>query len=261
MPHSYEEIQRVTVELLREPGSTRITQYLGLKSAVADAFVKMEETVTVSSNREDEELFREIFWDLFRQGVITLGSNESNPEFPFFKISSFGRRLLENPGVYFFHDVSSYERVITESIPDVDELTLLYLKEAMQAFRSGCILSSSVMLGVATEHTFLKLLEEIENNPHYNSTYRNVFTEKTILRKFNKFRRILEQEQEDIPQSIKEDLETNLAGILSIIRNFRNDSGHPTGNIISREQCYILLNLFIPYCKKVYKLIEHFQSE
>jgi hypothetical protein len=41
-----------------------------------------------------------------------------------------------------------------------------------------------------------------------------------------------------------------------VIRNFRNQAGHPTGTIISREQAYILLQLFIPYAKKLYQLKE-----
>jgi hypothetical protein len=50
------------------------------------------------------------------------------------------------------------------------------------------------------------------------------------------------------------------SGILSIIRNFRNDSGHPSGKIIEREQAYILLQLFIPYCKKMYQMKDYFSA-
>jgi len=57
---------------------------------------------------------------------------------------------------------------------------------------------------------------------------------------------------------VKEDLDTNFSGILSIIRNFRNQSGHPSGKIIDREQAYILLQLFPPYCKKMYQLMDFY---
>jgi len=91
--------------------------------------------------------------------------------------------------------------------------------------------------------------------------YKKAFKERSILRQFNKFRNILEQKEKTLPTEIKEDLDTNLSGILSIIRNFRNESGHPTGKLISREQCYILLNLFIHYCKKAYQLIQYFDKK
>jgi hypothetical protein len=139
-------------------------------------------------------------------------------------------------------------------------VTLIYLKEAMQAFRSGCILSSTVMLGVGTEHTFLLLLETIESNPTYQKTYSSVFKERTILQKLNKFRNVLEQNMKGIPPEIKEDLDTHFAGILSVIRAFRNQSGHPTGKIMDREQTFVLLHLFIPYCKKLYQLMEFFRA-
>ncbi len=63
-----------------------------------------------------------------------------------------------------------------------------------------------------------------------------------------------------MPSAVKEDLDTNFMGITSVIRNFRNDSGHPTGRIIGREQCYALLQLFVPYCKKMYELIDVFEG-
>jgi transcriptional regulator of heat shock response len=129
----------------------------------------------------------------------------------------------------------------------------------MQAFLGGCLLSSSVMLGVATEHSFLKLLETIEVNPASLEIYQNAFNQRTILQKFNKFKNILEQNAATLPANIKEDLDTNLGGILSMIRTFRNESGHPSGKIITREQAYVLLQLFIPCCKKIYELIEYFR--
>jgi hypothetical protein len=114
------------------------------------------------------------------------------------------------------------------------------------------------MLGVATEHTFLLLLETIAQNPSHSGTFANVEKQRTILQKVNKFKKNLDQQQKQLPSDIKEDLDTNFAGILSIIRNFRNQSGHPTGKIIDREQAYILLQLFIPYCKKMYQLMDYF---
>ena len=115
------------------------------------------------------------------------------------------------------------------------------------------------MLGVATEHVFMTLLETIEEHLGESETYRNVFNQCGILRKFNKFGNILEQNQSSLDSEVKEDLDTHLSSILSVIRVFRNESGHPTGKIIGREQCYVLLNLFIPYCSKVYQLINHFK--
>ena len=272
MDHSYEEIRDVAIDLLagREKGTYDLNQYEHLLVGIADVFQKRDGQVQQQGARpwsgqsgsqlshKDREHFLEIFWGLFREGFITLGLNDSNREFPFFRISSFGARLLEQKGAYFFHDVFTFEKVLRTEIPKIDETTMIYLKESMQSFRSGCILASTVMLGVATEHTFLKLIEQIDSNPAHSSTYVGVSQQRMILQKVNKFKNILDQESRTLPTEIKEDLDTHFAGILSIIRNFRNQSGHPSGKIIDREQAYILLQLFVPYCKKMYKLIDHF---
>ena len=266
MNHTYEEIRNATLDILagRETSSYDSSQYSHLLIGVAEVFQRREGTRpaqhSILSSGEgrlsapDAELFLEVFWDLFRHGIITLGCNDSNREFPFFRVSSFGRRILEEHQAYFFHDVSSYTKLLTDAVPNLDPVTLLYLQESMQAFKAGCLLSSSVMLGVAAEHTFLLLIEAIEQNPTHSSTFAAVSKLRMILPKLNKFKSILDQQLTSLPAEIKEDLDTHFAGIMSIIRNFRNQSGHPSGHLIDREQAYILLQLFVPYCKKMYQL-------
>ncbi len=263
MDHSYEEIRSTTLDLLagREKASYDLNQYQHLLIGVAGVFLKRETGnvhVNATLSHADSEKFLEVFWGLFREGIITLGFNDSNRDFPFCRVSEFGKRLLDGGQAYFFHDVSSYEKIIKTQIPNIDDVTLVYVKEAMQAFKTGCILSSSVMLGVATEHAFLLLMEKITQNPSYAPIFDKVSKERTILAKVNKFKNILEQNMQSLPSEIKEDIDTHFAGILSIIRNFRNQSGHPTGNIIEREQAYILLQLFVPYCKKMYQLMMYY---
>ena len=266
--HTYEEIRDLVLNILSgREGSLGSPQYDGLKSAVSWAFEEREGRSPVygvagyqpSLSRNDSNLLLEVFWGLFREGIITLGADDSNRQFPWFRLSEFGKRLADSQEPYFFHDVSSYETVIRTEVPEIDDVTLLYLKEAMQDFKSGCLLSASVMLGVAAEHTFSKLLEAIESNGTYFATFKNVYERRSMLRKLNKFKNILVQNQGILPASVKEDLDTNFIGITALIRNFRNDSGHPTGKIIGREQCYVNLQLFVPYCKKMYELIGVFE--
>ena len=271
MPHSYEELRLAAFDVLSGRVSTGYdpSQYRHLVIGVAKALedrVKPSDSAhysRVSSDdprleSEDADMFLEIFWDLFREGVITLGLDDSNPEFPWFRLTTLGKRIVAGEDSYFVHDVSGYEKRIVGEIPKIDAVTMLYLKEALQAFRSGCILSATVMLGVATEHTFLLLVEVIERNATHQAVFAAVGKERTILQKVNKFRNILDQQIKILPASLKEDLDTNFSGILSIIRNFRNQSGHPTGKIIDREQAYVLLQLFPHYCKKMYQLMDHY---
>ena len=269
MNHSYEELRDVILDLLsgREKSGYGLNQYEHLATGVAEVFKRRgdgQQATTYGNPQldvEEKELTREIFWDLFRQGIITLGCNDSNQNYPFFRVSHYGKKVLANQETYFFYDVSSYEQAIKKEVPEIDDTTLIYLKEAMQAFRVGCLLSSSVMLGVATEHTFLLLMEIIALNLEHNPIATAVNKEKTILRKINKFKNKLEPKIKTLPPEVREDLDTCFSGILSVIRNYRNQSGHPTGKIINREQMYVLLNLFISYCKKMYQLMDHYRTD
>jgi hypothetical protein len=266
--HSYEEIRAAALDILagREKTSYEASQYEHLSIGIAEVFERrgggdgsrriMGDTPKLRG--QDAELLLEVFWDLFRQGIITLGYNDSNREFPFFRVSHSGKAVLQNQNPYFFHDVSTYERLIRAQVPAIDDTTLLYLKEAMQAFRSGCILSATVMLGVAAEHTFLTVLDTIDANPKHEPTYAPAQKERNILPKVNKFRAILDKHLAAVPGDLKEDLDTNFTGIQSLIRTFRNDAGHPTGKIVEREQAFVLLSLFIPYAKKMYQLRDYF---
>lgn len=266
MPHSYEEIRDVALDILagRENVQYPAEQYESIKLGIAEVFARREgrprEGLPPQLDRADSETYLEVFWELFRQGIITLGLNDANREFPHCRLSAFGRRLLQNQQAYFFHDVTSYTSVIRNEIPNIDPVTLLYLQEAMQAFKAGCILAATVMLGVATEHTFLLMLEAVEANPLHQPTYRRVFRERTLLQKINRFKTILDNNLGGLAADVREDLDTHFAGILSIIRTFRNQSGHPTGQVIGREQAYVLLNLFIPYGKKLYQLRNYFEQ-
>jgi len=87
-----------------------------------------------------------------------------------------------------------------------------------------------------------------------------VSKEKTLLSKFSKFKQKLNEKKQDLPKEIKEDLDTNLDMIVSLIRNYRNESGHPSGKILSREQCYVNLQLFVPCMTKIYELRKFFDK-
>src|SRR2546421_375743 len=97
--HSYEEIRDVVIALLagREGSQHNLEQFEGLKTAMAEVFERRSGRQTggrFSISRADSDIFREVFWDLFRQGIITLGLDDANPQYPWFRVSSSGRRIL-----------------------------------------------------------------------------------------------------------------------------------------------------------------------
>jgi len=270
MDYSYEEIRKAAIDLLagREDEQYANNQYVNFRENIAQLLRKRhdgklnENNEPFSFSKEDDLYVQEVFWDLFRQGIITLGSeNSPNQGYPWFRLSSYGKKVLDDEDPYFFHDLSSYENIIRAGIPNIDDLTLFYLKEAMQTFMVGCYLSSSVMLGVALEYSLNNLYQEIEKNSNYKDHFSKLSEEKTLLRKYNKFKNKLLEIKKDLPKEMKQDFDTNLDMIVSIIRNYRNESGHPSGKVLNREQCYVNLQLFVPCCKKIYELMDFFREE
>jgi len=49
-----------------------------------------------------------------------------------------------------------------------------------------------------------------------------------------------------------------LAGSGDFSPLWADQSGHPSGKIVDREQAYVLLQVFIPYGKEMHQLMLHF---
>ena len=270
MNHSYEEIRSAAFDVLSEraPSTYPLNQYSHLKievGKVLDAYDKLPPKPPSSYpadsalTKEDAETLREVFCDLFRHGILTLGKDETNNTFPFFRVTSHGVKAVRDDDTYFISDTAVFKRRIKDEIPDIDDISLLYLKESFQAFRSGCLISSAVMLGVAAEHLFQLRLDQLENHPTHPSKFSSVFKERFILRKIDKFKAIITKDKASFRQDVRESFDIRFLGIQSMIRIYRNESGHPTGKVIDREQAFVNLRLFIPFGKMVHYLMSHYK--
>src|SRR5713226_9248169 len=107
--HSYEEIREVVLDILlrRESVTYEPNQWGSLVTGVGEVFARRAGRFDGSQQRlhpSDAELVRDVFWDLFRQGVITLGLNDANPMWPFFRLSHFGEQTLASGTPWRFHD-------------------------------------------------------------------------------------------------------------------------------------------------------------
>lgn len=97
MDHGHEEIRNVAIDILagRERSSYEPTNSDNLERGVAEVIERREGQGSRDRHNQpylsvnDRQLFDEVFWDLFRQGIITPGINDSNRQFPHFRLSSF----------------------------------------------------------------------------------------------------------------------------------------------------------------------------
>lgn len=263
-PHTYEEVRDVVVEILLGSIKTEYqpTQFQHLKLGVDEVFQRREQTAQAGThvgNRyrgHDAELVRDVFWDLFRQGYITLGLNDSNEIWPFFRLSQFGQQALAAKTPYRFHDTSTFIKSVREAVPDLSNETVVYLEEAATAFYAGCLLSSCMMVGVAAEVEFNRLLRIAANSRRFTGTFTSAAKEYFLLAQIKKFQAALKPIQGNFePSKNFADLDTNLTAIQSVLRVARNEVGHPSGSKVpDREQVYVYLQLFSSFARQVMHL-------
>ena len=265
MAHSYEEIRDAVVEILlgKVPPGTSVQQFASLVQAVNVHFgpKNMPPQLQANLTSADRELVRDVFWDLFRQGHITLGFNNSNENWPFFRLSHFGKKALLEGTPYKFTDTETYLNMVRKAAPNIDEVTLVYLDEAVRDFYAGCFLSCAVMLGVAAENLFNRLLDVIAENEVFANSFAKAASERFMLRKISQFQTALEPLKDDLPRRTRENIDTHFSTIQAVIRVHRNDTGHPTGRALDRQQTYVNLQLFVPFAQKLEELESFFAAE
>jgi len=111
--HTYEEIREVVIDVLlkKDPTVNQFTLVLDKVALILEQrnpIPGRQAGVRDYMHKSDKALVREVFWDLFRQGVITLGIDDFNSGWPWFQLSRFGESALAQQNPYRFHDTSSY---------------------------------------------------------------------------------------------------------------------------------------------------------
>ncbi|HEY6346904.1 MAG TPA: hypothetical protein VIY49_35900 [Bryobacteraceae bacterium] len=195
--HTYEELRDTVVDILlkRAVVAYEPSQWRELQAAVAEVFSKKENPAGAARgyppprlHPNDAELVRDVFWDLFRQGFITLGLNDSNEQWPWFRLSHLGERALKTQSPYRFHDTNSFLALVQREVPDISSEASIYLAEAVTAFYAGCSLASCVMLGVAAEAEFLRLAEVTINSQDHGQRFSGLQKRYLIRQKSRIFR-------------------------------------------------------------------------
>jgi hypothetical protein len=247
------------------------TQYLNLCNELAELLVREgiapnpKPTASFGYhdlNSYDEDRVREILWDLVIERIVTIGMDSANAAWPFLKLTEYGLKVLESSAPI-PHDPSGYLARIRQEIPQIDTVIYTYLVESIQTYNIQALLSTTVTLGCASEKALLLLINAYKNaiqDGARKASFMSKTEEKLIKRQFDEFRKCITNLYGNMPGDIVDDLDNSLIGVFSMIRNFRNDAGHPTGKSISRDQAFANLHVFIQYCKKVYQLIEYFNT-
>jgi hypothetical protein len=258
--HTYEEIREVVVDILLKPLPDSLTHYSpnqrpSFVVSVGIVFAQREgRREEQRLHPHDAELMRDVFWDLFRQGFITLGVNDSNPIWPWFRLGHFGQQTLQTASPYRFHDTGSFLALVRKEVSDVSTEAVSYLDEAVAAFTLDACLRQCVMLGVAAECEFLRLIDVAIANITHGDAFKPIQRLRFIRQKITKFESTLKPLIPTLPHDAVEDLEANFNMIQSVLRIARNDAGHPTAAAPRREQVYVYLQLFVPFARQLMRL-------
>lgn len=267
-PHTYEELRTVVVDiLLGEPIAYGPRDYHKLVDGVAEVLVRRgaestDDPYTGSGLRMDDrdvELVRDIFWDLFRQGIVILGRDNMNENWPNFRLSHHARETLLQKHKFSFHNANSYLKLVRGEAPDISQETETYLAEAISTYYADCLLACTVMIGVAAEIEFLRLLDAGASNASYSSLFAAAVAERQLRPKIMKFQAIIPSLPSAMLKAAGEDVATNINSIQSVLRIARNNAGHALSNRTpSREQVYVLLQLFVHFVGYVERLRKQF---
>ncbi|MBD3228085.1 MAG: hypothetical protein GF329_07835 [Candidatus Lokiarchaeota archaeon] len=201
-------------------------------------------------------------WALIIQGILAPGVDLTNPELPFFHPTEYGQKCLENTEII-PHDPEGYLEHLEEQIPDLDNIAKMYIGESLNAFRVGCYIASTVMLGCASEKIFLILIDnfsEALSDPNLKSEFDRKTKTFIAKIKYDQFNETFEEIKHKVPKDLKYNMDVWFDGIFNLIRKVRNESGHPTGTVVTRDEVYSYLQIFVNYAVKMHSLIEYFQE-
>ncbi|TAZ29823.1 MULTISPECIES: hypothetical protein [Rhizobium] len=255
--HSYEEIREAIIEIITRSRNVpeqwaSLVRELELELARRDGASAPQTSLYGSQTMHpyDAELARDAFWDLFRQGMITLGINDSNPAWPWFRLSHLGKTELLQQNPLRFHDAGTFIALVKRLVPDISEAAIRYLQEAAGAFYADLMLSSCVMIGVAAEAEFIRLVDVAAAHPIHGSRFNSAQKADFIGTKVMKFRQAIDAIRADFPKPLMDNVEI-LMTIQAIIRTARNEAGHPVATNVIRQQVYVYLQLFAEMARQM----------
>lgn len=148
----------------------------------------------------------------------------------------------------------------------IDEIQQKYLYEACAAGNTNNILSASVMLGCSAEILLKELCEAylvyLKNNgtPGEQIAFQQkIINAKVAYTRLDEFLKRAETNPIVFNKLGFENIKLNF-NFLDIIRQTRNDSGHPTGKIISREEFELMLGNYQGFLMKTINAIQKLQT-
>lgn len=208
--------------------------------------------------KSSHKLVASVLWELVIQGILFVESPSSST----YNITEYGLKVLaaEKP---IPHDPEGYLAYLKKEVPNIDDVVFTYISESVNAYDHRLYLSATTAIGCASEKAFLLLIEaDIGFLPtkKEQDAFRNRTNGRFVKVQFEEFRKSFGGQRGRVDKELLDGIEIDLDGIFEMLRQNRNSTGHPTGKTIKRERVFTSLQVFVTYCKRIYALINFFQS-
>ena len=253
-------------DVLRNRGSDDVNQFgdhlmqMIAHHAVRRSFMPTQERGREQLQSADQNKVRELFWSFIIQGIIMPGFNASNPNLPFFSLTEYGNQVIDSKDPV-PHDPDNYLKHLKGLAPNLDPIVISYVAEGLECFQRGTYRASVVMLGVASEKLALDLANTVQQKlPQREAdNLSRVVQRDGIAKVYDETKKHLLSRVPQLEKALGDGLVAQLDGVFAIIRTYRNQSGHPTGQIIDRLTALGLFSSFPFYCKRASELISYIE--
>lgn len=191
-----------------------------------------------------------------------------------FRLTEHGVRCLaaDNPALPI--DPSGMVEGIRKDYPDVPSLDLLarYLSEATTSFQHGLLLAAATMVGCAYELCLVDLATTVfkawppdslstVTGKHREAAKRHLqgdYAKAGILA--DAVKKALEEKRDRLRDEYQW-VESCFSSTFFLVRELRNDAGHPSGRVVARDEVFIHLTSF-PLCfRRVRTIIDLIESD
>lgn len=241
MPIEYNQAKRLLLRFLYErKDNNNIQMFTGIPNA---GFVQLAEQEGIAVEQDDDFIIRQALCELISQGIAMPGSTTQSAEFPYVTITGYGKKCYESGETV---PIDSEGFLDSLELSDKDEIIRLYVHEAVSCFSRKIYLASAVMVGCAAERTIDVLVNGFESQ--LPSSLQAVYQTEVLSK--NKFKAKLEAflqflDTNNLKQSLsraeKEKIEGLFPALIQSIRITRNETGHPTGRTVERDEAQGLI--------------------
>jgi len=211
-----------------------------------------------------EDLIVECYTYLIIQGIIIPAPDTPNFGSPRawtnFKLTEYGTKWINSEKEPIPEDINGYLEYIKENIPDIDEVVIQYVSEALKAFERRLIFASAVMIGAASEKVIYLIAEAIRNStidPRLKKEISNKMEHRKLKELFDLISKILDKliKNKKISYTIHEGSNHYLFSLFNAIRIQRNNAVHPIVGQVTIDQLRLLLLSFPHACRKAYDFL------